>query len=113
MAKKKTEGGMKKVDAVKEAISAGMLKPLDGVNFVKEKFGIDITPQAFSTTKSQIKAKEGSGKQGKATKAPKATTPTGHDSMGGSPAELARSVKTLVEKFGAGAVQDMAGVFGE
>lgn len=112
MAKKKAEGGMKKVDAVREALKEGLEKPIDAVAFIKEKFNIEMTPQTFSTTKSQLKAKEAAG--GKAPKA-KATTAkvAGHDSMGGSPAELARSVKGLVEKFGAGAVQEMASVFEE
>ena len=104
---------MKKIDAVREALKKGLEKPIEAVAFIKEKFSIDMTPQAFSTTKSQLKAKEAAGgKSSKPGKAKGSLKVEGHDSMGGSPAELARGVKDLVEKFGAGAVQDMALVFG-
>jgi hypothetical protein len=46
---------MSKTAAVKAAIAEGVDKPADGVSYVKEKFGVDITAQYFSIIKSQAK----------------------------------------------------------
>jgi hypothetical protein len=41
-----------------------MDSPEDGVAFIKSHFGLEVSKQHFSATKSQIKSKEG-GKQSK------------------------------------------------
>src|SRR3954468_20398166 len=59
MAKKKN-GGPTKADAVRQALKEGVESPQDGVAYVKEKFGLEITAQQFSTYKS-IEKKKGNG----------------------------------------------------
>src|SRR5947209_2227612 len=60
MAKKK-DGGTTKADAVREALKEGKDSPQEGAAFVKEKFGLDITPGQFSTYKSLEKKRAGKG----------------------------------------------------
>ncbi|MDB5312675.1 MAG: hypothetical protein JWO38_6877 [Gemmataceae bacterium] len=117
MAKKKAEteaaaeaeaGGEKinKTEAVRRALADGVDAPLEGVAYVKKQFDIDITPQMFSSYKSLARKKAGSGGRTKA-------GPTGGSSSIGStnPADLARTIKALVEQHGANAVIEMARVF--
>lgn len=119
MASKKADGKMTKTDAVKAAMADGVDNPTEGAAYIKTKFGLDITPQVFSTTKSIAKKKAaetnghaGAGNNG--TSVPKvskkvASAGTGVDDA----AALARGVKQLVEQYGAAAVKNMADVFGE
>ena len=110
---------MKKVDAVRAALAEGVENPPEGVAYIKKKFGIEMSPGSFSTSKFQIAKAKGEPKVAavavpKAHRAPKAgPSPNGHDSMGGSPAELARAVKALVTAHGVDAVKSMADVFGD
>src|SRR3954469_26026547 len=62
MAKKKN-GGPTKADAVRQALKEGVESPQDGVAYVKEKFGLEITAQQFSTYKS-IERKKANGSNG-------------------------------------------------
>lgn len=107
MAKKKEEAGsMTKADAVRAAIAEGVTKPQDAVEWIKTKFDLDLTPAHFSSYKSQQAKKEvviSSGGRKKES--------GGGIVDNGSPVELARQVKQLVDKFGARNVQDMIGVF--
>ncbi|WP_145243467.1 hypothetical protein [Urbifossiella limnaea] len=109
---------MTKADAVRAAVAEGVTKPQDACEWIKTKFGIDITPQHFSSYKSQQAKKEGgmtsSGKRGRKP----AQVATGGGVSGGnerssSPAELARQVKALVQQYGAENVSDMLAVLSD
>src|SRR5262245_60295201 len=54
-----------KADAVRRALAAGMEGPQEGTAWIRKEFGIEIAPQHFSATKSQIKKREGGGKPGR------------------------------------------------
>ena len=47
-----------KADAVRAALKLGIEKPQEGATFIKNKFGVDITPQVFSSYKSTLSRKE-------------------------------------------------------
>lgn len=111
MARKKADGKMTKADAVRAAIADGADSPADGVAYIKSKFGIDITPQHFSSYKSQQRAKAGKapGRRGRkpgAVAVPRATA-------NGNPADLARQIKGLIGQYGAVAVNEMVAVFAD
>ena len=122
MAKKAAEEGkITQKEAVKQAIAAGKDQPKDGVAYVKETFGMELSTGGFSTLKTQLKSAgktPGKKKRGRPagvstsapTPAPKKASMNGHMA---NPADLARGVKSLVEQFGAAAVTDMAKVFGD
>lgn len=111
MARKKG-GGMTKAEAVRQTLAEGIDTPADGVAYVKEKHGLDITPQQFSTYKSIAKKKAGGtpAKRGRRAAAPAAApTPS-------APAGLATSVeaiKVLVEQYGVEQVVSIARLFGK
>src|SRR5688572_10070274 len=111
---KKADGApaMKKSDAMRAAIAEGHDKPQAASAFIKEKFGLDVTPQVFSTFKSIENKKNGN----KGRRSSRGAKPEGNVTGNGlvaDPADLARNVKKLVEQHGAKAVADMAKVFGE
>jgi hypothetical protein len=103
-------GPMTKMDAVRAALEQGVEKPTEGVAFIKDKFGLEISAQMFSAYKSHVRKKPGRrGRRGRRA----ATAAPGRQANNGSPIELARAVKQLVERFGADSVVQMAGVFAE
>jgi len=123
MAKKKAEeapetqeagnGSMTKADAVRAAVAEGKLKPLVACAWIKEKFGIDITPQHFSSYKSSEARKTGTpGRRGRKPREATAVPALNGQRVGnGNPVELARQVKKLVDAYGVGAVKEMTTVF--
>jgi hypothetical protein len=93
-----------KTEAVKRALADGVEKPSEGVEYIKTKFGIEMTNAAFSVNKNNLKKKEaGGGGQTKKTKA--APTQNGDDGL-----DLARSVRELVNQYGADKVKAMADI---
>lgn len=106
---------MKKSDAMREAIKRGIDKPQAASEFIKSEFGLDVTPQVFSSFKSISKKKEGETSAVRVRRASAAAavaaTPNGSRVGNGGAADLARQVKVLVEQYGATAVRDMTGVF--
>jgi hypothetical protein len=113
MAKKK-DGGPTKAHAVREALKDGIDTPQDGVAYVKEKFGLDITAQQFSTYKSIEKSNKKKKKGDESGPAPaRRSQPLKVPATASNPADLARQVKGLVQQYGAAAVSDMVAVFGE
>lgn len=111
-------------ELVRRAIEAGKSKPQDGVRWIKDEYGVDMTPASFGVTKNQLKKANGGeagpsprkrGRKPKAARAastapapspaPAASGPVGH-------AEAARAVKDLVERLGADEVIDLARLFG-
>jgi hypothetical protein len=125
MAKKKPDdapqeagnGSMTKADAVRAAVAEGKLKPLVACAWIKEKFGIDITPQHFSSYKSSEAKKTGTpgrrGRKPREAAAAPVSAPNGQRVGNRNPAELAKQVKQLVAAFGVDAVRDMTAVFAD
>lgn len=105
---------MSKKEAVQAALKAGKTKPIDGVNWIREKYGIQVTTAMFSSYKS---AEGGASKSSKikvpaAAKSGAVPVPSTNGEAP-DPAKLARAVKELVANYGSKAVADMAKVFGE
>ena len=102
-------------EAVKRAIAAGKDQPKEGVAFIKDTFGMELSPGAFSTLKTLLKS--GAKVSGKKRGRPASTTPTARPTTIGNgktnAAELARGVKALVAQHGADAVAEMARVFAD
>lgn len=121
MAKKKPDdapqeagnGSMTKADAVRAAVAEGKLKPQDGCAWIKEKFGIDITPQHFSSYKSSEAKKTGApGRRGRKPREAAAVvaTPNGAPVATGGAVDLAKQLKGLVTRYGADEVSGMLAV---
>ena len=90
-----------KADAVRAALKEGVEKPQEASAWIKEKFGIEIAPQVFSSYKSQqTKKTEGSSNHGAAV--PKS---------GSISIEAAEQVRDLVKQHGAETVKKLAEFF--
>lgn len=101
-----------KANAVRAAVAEGMTTPEDGVAYIKTKFGMDVTKLMWSSYRAQDKARQKKkAADGEAAPAPKPRAVASSNGKASSPAELAREVKALVEKFGATAVKEMTDVF--
>jgi hypothetical protein len=116
MAKKTTEPSartpspMSKTAAVKAAIAEGVDKPADGVSYVKEKFGVDITAQYFSIIKSQAKLKTGKkpSRTGKPSAAISPATSTPSSNGKHNVATSLATIKKLVDELGVDQVKEIA-----
>lgn len=113
MAKKKEaeeagNGSMTKADAVRAAMAEGVEKPQDACEWIKTKFGIDISPAHFSSYKSGFKKKEGDTR-GNGRSSAKAVA--GDSVRNGSPVALAKQIKHLVDTYGVEQVREMTSVF--
>src|SRR4051812_14267357 len=51
-------GGVTKTEAVRQAVAAGVGSPGAAVDYIKDKFGLDMSRQHFSAVKSQLKKKD-------------------------------------------------------
>ena len=120
-----------KSQAMDAAMAAGADMPAEGVAYVKEHFGLEVSNKQFSTHKSMVKqmaaidARPKSAKPlpvpktavAKATPVPAAvepaTPPPAPVRPAASAADLARQIKSLVADHGAGAVGEMLDVFRE
>jgi hypothetical protein len=102
---------MSKTAAVRAAIAEGVDKPSDGVSYVKEKFGVDITAQYFSIIKSQTKLKVGkkTSRTRKPAIASAPTIPSTASSNGKhNVATSLASIKKLVDELGVDQVKEIA-----
>src|SRR4051794_4958362 len=61
-----------KTEAIRAALAEGAESPEDGTDFIRKRFGIEISKQHFSATKSHIKKKEGASAAPKGKTAPRA-----------------------------------------
>ncbi len=103
---------MTKADAVRAAMAEGVEKPQDACEWIKTKFGIDITPAHFSSYKSGFKKKEGGGaSEPSSTSSHGKSQPSGSRVGNSNPVELAKQVRALVQQHGAAAVKGMVEVF--
>ena len=55
--------------AVTETLDSGIESPTEGVAYIKDKYGIEMTTQGFSTLKTQIRKASGGGSTKKAARA--------------------------------------------
>lgn len=62
---------MSSTDAIRAALAEGAESPDDGTDFIRKRFGIEISKSHFSATKSQIKKKDAAAAP-KGKRAPKA-----------------------------------------
>ena len=87
----------------------------DGAAYIKETYGLDVTPGAFSTMKSVANKKAGKApaRRGRKPGAAPVAVVASNGRAGGNPAGLARGIKQLIQQFGAEAVKDMASVFAD
>ena len=106
------EGTVSKMEAVRQTLAAGIDKPQDGVDHIKEKFGLDVPTAIFSSYKSAINSKKSKrGRNGKAGASGVEVSSKGSFNANGI--QLAQEVKALVGKYGAEAVKGMADVFAD
>jgi hypothetical protein len=73
-------------------------KPADGLPWIKETFGLDVSPEMFSASKSKIKSEQGGGKppRGKPGRKPSAAAvKPDRKPAGGVPSGLADTLATL------------------
>ena len=93
------------------------MKPGDGIEAIKKKYGLEMSPANFSAYKSQTRAKagegagKGKGKGGRPKAAPTKAPAAG--ASGADPLEAAQQVKALVGRYGADTVKGLADLFGK
>jgi hypothetical protein len=56
---KAAPGNMSKTNAIRAAMAEGIESPGDGVDFIRKRFGFEMSKQHFSATKSKLKSSEG------------------------------------------------------
>ena len=106
--------GIKKVDAVRNALAAGKDSPDEGTAYIRQHYGIDMANTQFSTVKSQLKKKE-SGQPALKAAAPRKRKPVVEGYVAPPPKARSEgepdvllaleSVKELVETYGADQVR--------
>jgi hypothetical protein len=113
MARKKADGKMTKADAVRAAIADGKDMPAEGSSHIKEKYGLDVTPQQFSTYKSIANKKAGKA-PGRRGRKPGAVAASAAKSTTNGPVGLStqvEAIKTLVDTLGVEQVVSIAQLF--
>ncbi len=96
------KGSISQSEAARQALAAGLKSPEEATEFLRKKFGIEMSKSHFSAVKSQLKKREGGEKpKGRSGRKPKAAIegylapppevmPTGEGDLLGRP--RARSV---------------------
>src|SRR5688572_31949645 len=114
---------MSKTDAIRAAVAGGFESPGDGVDFIRRRFGIEMSKQHFSATKSKLKSTEGIGAKkggaGKATAKRKPGPVEGYLAPPERPAggegdllELMESMKPMIAQHGADKVKRIVDLLG-
>jgi hypothetical protein len=107
MARRKRSGGPTKMDLVKDALKAGISKPLKIVEYVKQQ-GVDISANQVSNYKNVIKRKGPANgrrkRRGRRAAAP-AANGTGY-------ADKVSQLKKLIDQLGADEVKKLAEILG-
>ncbi len=114
---------MSKTDAIRAAVAGGHESPGDGVDFIKKQFGLEMSKQHFSATKSKLKA-TGGNRYKKAGKSPVTAKkravpvedylappqqPAGRD---GNLLDALEAIKPLIAQHGAESVKRMVDLLG-
>ena len=105
--------------AVRPALAEGIDSPGDGVAFIKEKFGIEMGNQMWSSYKSQEKARRARAARSDSPRGgrPPLTASTPPAPLGSSPATVGgvadslKAAETLVDRLGADEVIKIAETF--
>lgn len=102
------EGTVTKAEAVRTALADGFETPAEGVAYIRDKFGLDVPNQMFSSYKAAAKKKDAGGSKG---------VRVGRPGRNGKPSdaavlEVAGQVKTLVDKHGYPTVRACLDLFG-
>jgi hypothetical protein len=107
-----SQSKMTKSDAVRAALAQGVDKPEEGVAFIRDRFGLEVTNAQFSTYKSLARAKGKVGRKGARKGHGVGATPK-HHTVGNGLVEVddLEAVKGLVAKIGADQVKRIAGLF--
>ena len=118
---------MSKTDAIRAAIAEGIESPGDGVDFIRRRFGIEMSKGHFSATKSKLKSAEAAGasKGGARKSAPTAASkrkpepvgdyqtppeqPAGRD---GNLLDALEQMKPLIAQYGPDHVKRMVDLLG-
>jgi len=99
-----SETTISKAEAVRQALSAGMESPEDGVGFIKSNYGIELSKQMWSSYRAQQKARDGK-------KAESAGVPKGKPGRkAASVSQLDKVVKTIQPAVGSSVISDLAAV---
>lgn len=103
-----------KSEAVRRAIAAGKAMPNEGVAYIKETFGLDLSPAHFSNIKSTTGGKKkrpgrpkGSKSKSKAEELVVAVPRAAARSNGAIEIQAIQQVKELVNKLGVPAVKTL------
>ena len=113
---------MSKTDAIRAAMAEGIESPGDGVDFIRKRFGLEMSKQHFSATKSKLKSAEDTKKSAPQA-APKAATkpqpvgdyqtppeqPAGRD---GNLLDALEQMKPLIAQYGPDQVKRMVDLLG-
>jgi hypothetical protein len=102
-----------KVDAVRAALAEGFEKPEAGVDFIRQRFGIEIGRQHFSAIKSREKKLHGAARSGRPGRPRKVVI--ARTGPSGGRVELLtdlEAVKRLVAQHGAANVKRMVDLLG-
>jgi len=118
---------MSKTDAIRAAVAERIESPGDGVDFIRKRFGIEMSKGHFSATKSKLKSAEAAGasKGGAKKSAPAAATkrkpepvgdyqsppeqPAGRD---GNLLDALEQMKPLIAQYGPDHVKRMVDLLG-
>ncbi len=114
---------MSKTDAIRAAVAQGYESPGDGVDFIKKRFGLEMSKQHFSATKSKLKT-TGDSRSKKASQAStpakkKAVPVEGYLAPPEQPAggdgnllDALEAIKPLIAQHGAESVKRMVDLLG-
>jgi hypothetical protein len=110
-----------KAEAAMAAIAEGVESPTEAAEFIKKTFGIELSPQHFSSIKFQIKKRGGQLPNGKRGRRPMATPsvegylappPKPAAPGGGDLLDSLEALKPLIAEFGADRVKRMVDLLG-
>lgn len=96
-----------KTEAVKMAIAAGFDSPQAGSGYINSMYGMDVSPQHFSSTKSQLKSKEEKSVNGYVAPPPKPAA-NGEEEL----LAAMEAMKPLVASLGVEKVKRLADLLG-
>ena len=112
-----------KTDAIRTAVAEGHESPAAGVDFIKKRFGFELSKQHFSATKSKLKTSGG----GQANESGRATAPSGKRparvegylappeqpaGRDGNLLDALEAIKPLIAQHGAESVKRMVDLLG-
>lgn len=102
-----------KTEAVQMAIAAGFDSPQIGAGYIQSQFGMDVSPQHFSSTKSQLKSRILAGKAApKLDDTRRKAEPKNSSNGEADLLTVLETMKPLVEQLGAEKVKKLVDLLG-